>query len=326
MKLRLLGDDLIEQLIDPDQLVDELAVGFENLTRGRTSMPPRSEISSGSGHLYLMGGWLGTDGEMAVKLVSQFPGNTDHPLHQALVALFDSENGSPLALLDGESITAIRTAAVSRLATRLLARPEATRVAVVGAGVQGRAHVEALARDREFSLVTVADRDQERAAGFAAWVRTELGLESRVAPSLEVALEDAEIVVAATGVAEPIICHHLLPPGCHVNSVGHNMSGREVDTALVEAAMVVVEDRSTIMNPGASGSQDVIMAAADLGVGEEIVHAELGELLTGQKPGRADAEQITLFKSVGLGIEDAAAAGLAYRRAIELDLGDTVEF
>lgn len=326
MNLTLLDGDLIERILDRDELVSVLAEGFENHTRGRTSMPPRTEITSGSGHLYLMGGWLGTDGEMAVKLVSQFPDNTHHPLHQALVVLFDSGNGSPVALLDGESITAIRTAAVSRLATRLLARPEASRLAVVGAGVQGKAHVEALARDREISLVSVADRDQERAATFAAWVRAELDLESRVVPALEIALEDAEIVVAATGVAEPIICHHLLPPGCHVNSVGHNMNGREVDTALVEAAVVVVEDRSTIMNEGAAGSQDLIMAAADLDAGGELVQAEIGELLTGRKEGRMDPGQITLFKSVGLGIEDAAAAGLAYRQARQQGLGGSVEF
>lgn len=326
MKLTLLGGDLIDRILDRDELVSVLAEGFENHTRGKTSMPPRSEITSGSGHLYLMGGWLGADGEMAVKLVSQFPGNTEHPLHQALVVLFDSDNGSPVALLDGESITAIRTAAVSRLATRLLARPEASRLAVVGAGVQGRSHVEALARDRELSMVSVADRDQERAEAFAASVRTELGLEAKAATSLEVALADAEIVVAATGVAEPIICHDLLAPGCHVNSVGHNMAGREVDTALVDAAVVVVEDRSTVMNPGASGSQDLIMAAADLGSDAGIVHAELGELLTGQQPGRTDQDQITLYKSVGLGIEDAAAAGLAYRRATEQGLGSSVEF
>lgn len=323
MKLRLIGRDLVEELVDPDQLVDVLAQGFENLTRGRTSMPPRSEIETDSGFLYLMGGWLGSD-EMAVKLVSQFPENTDHPLHQAVVLLFDSGNGSPVALLDGESITSLRTAAVSRLATRLLALPDATRTAVIGAGVQGRAHLSALARDRRLS-VTVADRETARADGLASWARTELGVECSVAPTVEAALEGAEIVVAATGVAEPIIRRDLLSPGCHVNSVGHNMNGREVDAALVADSVVVVEDRSTVMLPGASGSQDLIMAAADLGLGDDLVHAELGELLTGERPGREAPDQITLFKGVGIGIEDAAAAGIAYRQATSRGAGTEIE-
>lgn len=326
MKLRLIGGDLVGELVDPDRLVDELARGFESLTGGRSSMPPRSEIETDSGFLYLMGGWLGSDAQMAVKLVSQFPHNTDHPLHQAVVVLFDAVNGSPVALVDGEAITSLRTAAVSRLATRLLARPEAKRTAVIGAGVQGRSHLSALARDRSLEAVTVADRDREKADEFASWAGEALGLDCSAVTSVEVALAGAEIVVAATGVADPIILRDLIEPGCHVNSVGHNMAGREVDTALVADSVVVVEDRSTVMLPGASGSQDLILAASDLGRGDDVIHAELGELLTGERPGRESEEQITLFKGVGLAIEDAVAGGMAYREAVERGIGTTVEF
>jgi alanine dehydrogenase len=226
-----------------------------------------------------------------VKLVSVYPGHD--PAHQAAIVVFDAATGTPAALMDGDAITAARTAAGSRLATRLLSDGDV--LAIIGTGVQGKAHLEALRREREWADVRV-------------WARSS-------PTSVEEAVHGAGVVCIATPATEPVLMREWLAAGAHVNSVGYSTAGRELDPALVRDALVVVESRESALAPPPSGSTDL----------EEAQDAiELGEIVAG-RPGRTSPDQLTLYKSVGVAVEDDAAAALALRGAEERELGTVVE-
>jgi ornithine cyclodeaminase/alanine dehydrogenase-like protein (mu-crystallin family) len=272
-------------------------------------MPPRTGVEvPGHGTVLLMGAHTHDATSVTVKLVSLFPGHD--PAHQAAIVVFDAATGTPVALMDGDAITAARTAAGSRLATRLLARADAAVLAVVGTGVQGEAHALALQREREWSEVRIAGRRPEAARALAE----RLGVEA--APSIEAAVRGADVVCVATPATEPVLRREWLAPGAHVNSVGYTTHGRELDEATVRDALVVVEARESALAPPPAGSGDLEGAQ---------VHAELGELVAGTRPGRSHAGELTLYKSVGVGLEDDAAAALALRGAEERGLGTVVE-
>jgi alanine dehydrogenase len=272
-------------------------------------MPPRSGVEvPGRGTVLMMGAHAHGAPTLAVKLVSLFPGHD--PAHQAAIVVFGSRSGTPVALMDGDAITAARTAAGSRLATRLLAREDAAVLAVVGTGVQGKAHVVALLREREWAEVRIAGRRPEAARELAE----RLGVSA--AASIEVGVRGAGVVCVATPATEPVLRREWLAPGAHVNSVGYTTQGRELDEATVRDALVVVESRESALAPPPAGSSDLEGAQ---------VHAELGELVAGTRPGRSRADELTLYKSVGVGLEDAAAAALALRGAEARGLGTIVE-
>jgi alanine dehydrogenase len=306
----------VEELLDLDALVEAVAAAQADLSTGAASMPPRiaALVPEREGLLGVMPAYLPSAG-LACKLVTLFPRNVDRHTHQAAIMVFDPANGSPVALMDGTYITATRTAAASALATRLLAREDATVLAVLGTGVQAQSHGRALARVREFVEVRVAGRDRAKAEALAA----ELG--GRAVASWQEALDGADVVAAATHTGEPVVRLEWLSPGVHVNSVGLNQSGREVDEATVAEALLVVESRASTLAPPPAGAPDLA------GVPVERVHAELGELVRGDKPGRTSAEQITLYKSVGVAVQDVAAAALvleaarAKRIGTDIDLG-----
>jgi ornithine cyclodeaminase len=227
--------------------------------------------------------------------------------------VFDPANGTPVALMDGTYITATRTAAASALATRLLAREDASVLAVLGSGVQAHSHAHAVARVRDFTEVRVAARDRAKADALAA----ELG--GRAVSSWQEALDGADVVAATTHTVEPVVRREWLSPGVHVNSVGLNPSGREVDEATVAEALLVVESRASALAPPPAGAPDLA------GVSPERVHAELGELVRGDKPGRTDPDQITLYKSVGVAVQDVAAAALVLEAARARRIGTEID-
>jgi alanine dehydrogenase len=303
----------VRELLDLDALVDALATAHRELSEGKASMPPRiAAFAERNGLLGAMPAYLPSAG-LACKLVSLFPENRDRHTHQALICIFDPTNGTPVALLDGTYITATRTAAGSALATRLLARADAHVLAILGSGVQARSHVEALRRVRRFDEIRVASRDRGRAAALAA----ELG--GKAVESWEEAVRGADVVAATTHAAEPIVLREWLEPGVHVNSVGANPAGRgEVDAAIVSEALVAVESRdSTLAPPPAGASELADVAPADV--------VELGELVAGTMPGRTSPEQITLYKSVGVAVQDAAAAALVLAAARQRSVGREIE-
>ena len=308
-----LSQDDVRELLDLDALVDALASAHAELSAGEASMPPRiAAFARQDGLLGAMPSYLPSTG-LACKLVTLFPRNRDRHTHQALICVFDPDNGSPVALMDGTYITATRTAAGSALATRLLAREDARVLAILGSGVQARTHAEALRRVRRFDETRVASRDSGRAAALA----NELG--AVAAGSFEEAVRGADVVAATTHATEPIVLREWLSPGAHVNSVGANPSGRgEVDPAIVRDALVAVESRASTLAPLPAGAPEFQDSAP-----EEVV--ELGELVSGARTGRTSEDQITLYKSVGVAVQDAAAASLVLAAARERSIGQEIQ-
>lgn len=309
----LLSQADVQELLDLDALIDALADAHRELSEGQASMPPRiAAFAERHGLLGAMPAYLPSAG-LACKLVSLFPENRDRHTHQALICVFDPTNGTPVALMDGTYITATRTAAGSALATRLLAREDARVLAILGAGVQARTHIDALRRVRDFDEVRVASRDAARAQQLA----DELG--ANVAGSWEDAVRDADVVSATTHATEPVVLREWLAPGAHVNSVGANPAGRgEVDPVIVRDALVAVEYRESTLAPPPAG-------AAEFQNGPPPDVVELGELVSGSRQGRTSPEQITLYKSVGVAVQDAAAAALVLAAAKERSVGREIE-
>lgn len=312
-----------QSLLDPDALRAALAGAMRDVSAGRASMPARIAALVGErGLLATMPGYL-PGGGLAAKLVSLFPGNagTARPTHQAVVIVFDPDTGQPVALLDGTSITTARTAAGSGLSAELLARPDAGTLAILGTGVQARAHAHAMVRVRPVRRIRVAGRDREKAAALAAELRAALALDVEAADSYSHACDGADIVCAATHSPSPVVRREFLRRGVHVTSVGYNTAGREVDSATVADALVVVESREAVLAPPPSGSNDLRVPIDEAVIGPEHIHAEVGELLAGTRPGRTSADQITLYKSVGIAAQDVAAANLVLTAARAAGLG-----
>jgi alanine dehydrogenase len=301
----------VEELLDLDELVGALATAHEELSAGNVSMPPRIASFAPDGLLAAMPAYAPSAG-LGAKLVSLFPGNVDRPTHQAAILLFDAQTGTPDALLDGTYITEARTAGAAALAARLLARADAKVLAILGTGAQARSHAAAFARVRDWEEIRIAGRDAGKAAALAA----EVG--ARAAESFEDAVRGADVVAAATHSPEPVVRREWLAPGAHVSSVGFPGEGSELDPAIVRDATLVVETRAALAPPPAG--------APELqGLDESDVHAELGELVAGSRSGRATPDEITLYKSVGVAVQDLAAAALVVAAARERGAGLEIE-
>jgi ornithine cyclodeaminase/alanine dehydrogenase-like protein (mu-crystallin family) len=304
----------VRELLDLDALVDALAAAHADLSAGKASMPPRiaALVDANDALLGVMPSYLPSAG-LACKLVTLFPHNRDRETHQAIICVFDADTGTPVALMDGTYITATRTAAGSALATRLLAREDARVLAILGTGVQAHSHARLLPRVRPFEEIRVAGRDPERVEAFAQ----EIG--GVAAASYEEAVRGADVVATTTHARQPVVRREWLGPGVHVNSVGLNPSGRELDEATVADAVLVVESRASALAPPPAGAPELV------GIDAARVHAELGELVTGAKPGRRSRDEITLYKSVGVAVQDAAAAALVLAAARERSVGREVD-
>jgi ornithine cyclodeaminase len=274
-------------------------------------MPPRIAAFTPGGLLGAMPAYVPSAG-LGAKLVTLFPGNVDRPTHQAAILLFDPETGTPAALLDGTYITEARTAGAAALAARLLMRDDAKVLAVLGTGAQARSHVAAFARLRDWDEIRVAGRDRAKAEALAA----ETGV--RAVASFEHAVRGADVVAAATHSKEPVVLLEWLSPGAHVSSVGYPGEGSELDPAIVREARLFVETRAALEPPPAG--------APELqGLDESAVHAELGELVAGSRSGRATSSETTLYKSVGVAVQDLAAAALVVAAARERGAGLEIE-
>ena len=297
-----LGRAEVEALLEPEALIEAVRSALVDVSAGRASMPPRIAAFSAAGLLGAMPAWLPSLEVLAAKLVAVFPGNTDAPTHQAVIVVFDPKDGTPLALLDGTSITAQRTAAASALATRLLAREDASVLAIVGTGVQAESHARYLALARTFREVRVAGRDRARTAAFAARIG------AVAMADIESAVRGADVVCATTHAREPVVRRAWLKPGAHVNSVGLHAEGSELDEGVLRAALIAVESRASAFAPPPAG-------AFELRGLDPAAAVELGELAAGTRAGRTAPDQITVYKGVGVAAEDAAAAALVLRRA-----------
>jgi ornithine cyclodeaminase len=260
---------------------------------------------------------------MGIKTVTVFPGNagTEYDSHQGTVMLFDARNGRLKAVIDATEITAIRTAAASAVATDLLARQDSSVLAVLGAGVQGHSHVEAIPRVRPITEIRVWSRSPESAAGLALAGAGNATI--RAVGSVAEAVDGADIVCTTTASPEPILPGSLLEAGMHVNAVGSSVPfARELDSEAMARSRIFVDRRESTLNE----SGDFLMAQADGVVGEVDIVAELGDIIVGAHPGRSSDQEITTFVSLGLAVEDIAAGDLVYRNALSSGRGVSLEF
>lgn len=320
-----LGRGDVEALLDLDALIDALAAAMADLSAGRAEAPDRvgARVPERDGLLAVMPGYVPSAGVLMSKLVSLFPQNTSLPTHQAVIVAFDPATGEPAALLDGTAITALRTGACSALSARLLARPGADVLAIIGTGVQARSHARAMCRVRPVRQIRVAGRDQAKAEALAAELSGALGIETVAAPTYQAALDGAGIACAVTHAQQPVIHRGWLTPGVHVTSVGYG-GGREIDDETIRDALVCVESRQAALAPYPTGSSDLLEPIRDGVITAGHVHAELGELVAGTRPGRQSPDQITLYKSVGVAVQDAAAAALVLAAAREQSAGQDI--
>lgn len=274
---------------------------------GETRQLLRSIIPLAEGRMFgIMPGAMGPRGAFGAKLISVFPDNFAKGLqsHQGVVVLFDPETGAVSALAHAGEVTAIRTAAASAVATDALARPEASRLAVLGYGEQAETHIHAIAHVRRLSQVTVWGRSLERAQAFAAKVGAETGLAAQACATAREAVTGADIICTVTAATDPILEAAWLSPGAHVNAVGSSHAGpAEIDNALVAQSYFVADSREGVL---AQGGEFLRAKAAGL-IGDDHVAAEIGEVLAGLKPGRQSPDQITVYKSLGHIVQDLAS-------------------
>lgn len=315
MDVLMLNETEVRGLLDPEALLDALTDAFRALSEGRVVAPKRSEVSvPNTGSLLTMPAYQ-AGCEITVKLVSVFHGNTQAgiPAHQALVCLFDAQTGTPLSFMDGTSITALRTAGAAALSTRLLARADSRVLAIIGAGVQGQAHLRMLSLVRQFSEIRLTSRHFTHAQELAA-----TDPRARAFASAEEAVRGADVVCLCTDAGQPVISVDWLAPGTHVTSVGYRPPGGELDPRIVERGRVFVETRLAFEPPPAGCGE---LAGCNPNIG-----TELGELLLGQRLGRQSQDEFTVYKSMGHACEDMAAATLVYRRAQQNKVGRIVAF
>jgi ornithine cyclodeaminase/alanine dehydrogenase-like protein (mu-crystallin family) len=325
----LLNRQDVESLLDLDQLVDALADAMAELSAGRVSMPARvaARVSKAEGLLGAMPAYLSSSDTLAVKLVSVFPQNERRglPSHQAVILVFDAWTGAPLAMMEGGYITAVRTAGGSALATRLLARPESSVLTIIGTGVEARAHARAIPRVRTIREIRIVGRTLQKAEALSAEIASAGGIRPRAFVSSVEAAQGADIICATTHAAEPVVLGRWLAPGMHVNSVGFNTAGKEVDGAAIVKSLLVVESRGVALAPPPAGANEISWAIRDGLISAQHIHAEVGELVSGSRPGRTSPDQITLYKSVGVAVQDAAAANLVLQAARARRMGKEVE-
>ena len=316
----------VTALLPMDACIEVMASTLTALARGETILPLRTVIRfpDGSGAFAVMPGYLGAPTTIGAKVITVLPGNhgTAFDSHQGAVLLFDAVNGSLAALLDATAITTIRTAAVSAVATRLLARHDASALAIIGAGVQAHAHLEAMCAVRQITTLRVWSRNAEHARELARVGRERFHLDASAAATGAEAVREADIVCTATSANEPVLFGDWLSAGTHVNAVGTSQPhARELDSAAVVRSRLYVDRRESALNePG-----DILAPLRAGEIGADHIVGEIGEVLAGVAPARGNDEEITLFKSLGLAIEDLAAASYVYEAARRTGAGTRVE-
>jgi ornithine cyclodeaminase/alanine dehydrogenase-like protein (mu-crystallin family) len=328
MDVLVVGQKDVRRLLPMADCIEVMAGALAALARGDGLQPLRAAIKlpGGAGLLGVMPAYLGGEADApGIKVLSVFPGNhgTELDSHQGAVLLFEGKRGRLVAVIDASEVTAIRTAATSGLATRLLARPDAGDLALIGSGIQARTHLEAMAAVRQLRRVRVFSQHPERAQAFAERAAAaHPGCEVSAAASAREAVGGADIVCTTTSSRTPVLEGAWLAPGAHVNAVGACVPGaRELDGAAVARARVFVDRRESAL----SEAGDILLAIRDGTIGDDHIAGELGELLIGTRQGRRSADEITLFESLGIGIEDVAAAHFIVERARKAGAGTALE-
>jgi ornithine cyclodeaminase len=314
-------------LLPMSECIDAMSDALRTLAQGGALLPLRQvvRLPDGRNAFALMPAALDDPPALGAKVITVFPGNdaTPYDSHQGAVLLFDREYGRLIGILDASTITALRTAAVTAVATRELARPDARTLALLGAGVQAATHLESISLVRAIDEVRVWSRSGDRARRFAAAIKAE-GTNIVVCESARQAAEGADIVCTVTSSREPVLFGDWIAPGTHVNAVGASLAtSRELDSTAVAKARLYVDRRESTLNEGG----DFLVPKREGLIGDDHIVGEIGELLVDPPriAGRRSRDEITLFKSLGLAIEDVAAARRVYERAIATGAGSWLE-
>ncbi len=312
----------VPQLLPMDECVEIMAETLESLARDEAIQPLRSImwLPERKGALVTMPGYLSRIDTVGLKVITYFAGNrgTNLDTHQGAVMLFDAHDGRLLALVDATEITAIRTAAVSAVATRLLAREEVERLAVLGSGTQAHTHLEAMLVARPFRDVQVWSRTLENAQTFARRESERHGIPVKAVSSAREAVSDAHVICTTTSAIEPVLLGEWLEPGMHINAVGSSSPfARELDTAAVVRSRLFVDRRESALNEAG----DFLFPKKEGAVDDDHIRGEIGEILAAKVDGRTSDREITLFKAIGLAVEDVASTRHVYHKALKEGIG-----
>ncbi|HET9916306.1 MAG TPA: ornithine cyclodeaminase family protein [Candidatus Binatia bacterium] len=321
-----LSESQVQNLIDIDELIAALEQAHIQYSTGKAVMPVRLVVPLPQiqGRITSMPGYLHQHRALGMKVVTYFQDNPKRnlPAILATIMLFSAETGKMIAAMDGGYITAIRTACASALATKALANRDTPVLGILGAGVQARAHILALTRVRQLSRIKLYSPSGRSALTIKEELQQQCGVTIEVVNSAQDAVRDSDLLVTVTTAKEPIVNADWLKPGAHINAVGaHRPDLREIDGATLKRAKVFVDSREAIM----AECGDILLALKEKSISEADIHGEIGEVLAGGKSGRTDASEVTLYKSVGIAIQDVATAQLVYRKALEQNVGTNVE-
>lgn len=327
MKTLIINHSEVRELLPMSECIDVMAETLAAVARGEAILPlrPTLWLPDKRGLLAMMPTFLGNIGALGLKVISVFPGNHGTPFdsHQGAVLLFETEHGQLLAIVDATSITSIRTAAVSGVATRALARQGAGDLAILGSGTQAQAHLQAMHLARALRRVRVWSRHGENAGAFAERESTRLGIQVEVMPTAKSAVEGADLICTTTSAVEPVLDGEWLAPGVHINAVGSSVAHtRELMTnAILKSKMFVDRRESTVNEAG-----DFLFPKKEGAIDESHIQGELGDILIGKSKGRTSPDEVTLFKSLGLAVEDLASARHIYAKAMAHERGTLIEF
>lgn len=323
--MRILTQAEVPGLLPVAECIEVMARTFRDLADGQVEQPLRTGLPVRDHGLFLaMPAALRRIGAFGLKAIAVLPenGGTEWESHQGVVVLFGPGPQAVAAVIDAASLTAIRTAAVSGLATRLLARSDAGDLAMIGSGVEARTHLAAMAAVRPLRRIRVWSRSPRRREEYAAWARGIVSLPVEVAPNAEAAVRGADLVCLVTSATEPVVQGEWLAPGTHLNAVGaHRPDSRETDSDTVARARVFVDSRAAAL----AEAGDLMIPIEEGRIATGHIVGELADLVTGRMPGRRDDAEITLFKSLGLAVEDIAAAYAVWQRAEEVGAGSVID-
>jgi ornithine cyclodeaminase/alanine dehydrogenase-like protein (mu-crystallin family) len=326
MQILVINQSEVRQLLPMAECIEVMAQALKTLSRGHAILPlrPVMWLPEKAGALGMMPAYMEDLQIMGLKIVSVFPGNhgTEYDSHMGAVMIFETKHGRPLAIMDATEITAIRTAAVSGVATKLLAREGAGDLAILGSGTQAGTHLGAMLLCRKIHRVRVWSRNPQNARQFSECESRRHNITVEVMPTVQEAVQGADIICTTTSSADPILPGQHLSAGTHINAVGSSVPfARELDSEAVVKSRLFVDRRESTINEAG----DFLIPKKEGAIGDNHIQGEIGEILLGKVKGRKSQEEITLFKSLGLAVEDLASADHIYKKASAARMGTLVE-
>ncbi len=326
MKVRIINQKEVEELLTMRECIGLMEKVLMSLAKGEAILPLRSVVAlpEKNGRLAMMPSYLANPASFGVKVISAFPENTatEYDSHQGVILLFEPVYGRLLAIVDATSVTAIRTAAASGAATKILAREDASNLAILGSGVQAKTHLEAMLVSRKIHSVRAWSPNAEHLRDFVQRESDRHGIEIKATKTAEEAIRNADLICTTTSCKEPIVHFDSIAPGAHINAVGACVpSTRELDSNTVARSRLFVDRLESALNEAG----DFLIPKKEGLIDESHIQGEIGEILIGRKKGRTARDEITIFKSLGISVEDLASANFLYEQASSKNVGTEVE-